>query len=263
MTYFEAIILGIIQGITEPLPISSSGHLAIFQEIFGIDNIDLTYEVFLNFGSLVAIVILYRKLLFRIFTNSFKYVKTKQQRYYNDFKYFYLVFFASIPAALIGFFLGDLIEEYFTSAYTAGIMLIVTSVFLFLIRKFDGKRTIEDMNVKDALYIGIAQAIALIPGISRSGATIVGAMHRKLQRKLAFDFSFLMFIPISLGVLASKVSDVSVSGNGVKFLIGTVISSVITYFTVRWFRNIVVNGKLIYFSGYCLVVGIISLIFFS
>lgn len=260
MSYIEAIILGLIQGITEPLPISSSGHLEIIQEFMSLDNSDLTFEVFLNFGSLIAIVILYRSLLKKIFGNTFKYVKTKDKQYYSDFKYFYLVFFASIPAAITGFLFEDLIEKYFTSSFTTGAMLLVTAFFLFLIRNFNGTRTINDMKISDSLFIGVAQSIALIPGISRSGATIVGSMFKDLKREVAFDFSFLMYIPISLGVFASKLGDVSFDENLIKILIGTFISFVVTYFTTKWFKKIVVNGKLIYFSYYCVAMGIFALV---
>ncbi len=260
MTYIEALILGLIQGLTEPLPISSSGHLELLQEIMGISNNNLTYEVFLNFGSLVAVVILYNGLLKKIFTSTYKYLKTKDELYKIDFKYFYLVFFASIPASIIGFLFGDFIEEYFTNAYTTAIMLLVTAVFLFIIRNFTGTKDIEDMNIKDALFIGGAQSIALLPGISRSGSTIVGAMFKDLKREVAFDFSFLMYIPISLGVFASKAGNISFDGNGLKMFLGTLVAGIITYFATKWFRKIVVNGKLIYFSAYCLVVGILALI---
>lgn len=259
MSYIEAIILGLIQGITEPLPISSSGHLEIVQEFMKLDNSDLTFEVFLNFGSLIAIVILYRSLLGKIFGNTFKYVKTKDKTYYSDFKYFYLIFFASIPAAVVGFLLEDVIEKYFTSSFTTGAMLHVTALFLFLIRNFNGTRTIKDMKISDAIFIGCAQAFALIPGISRSGSTIVGSMFKSLKREVAFDFSFLMYIPISLGVFASKIGDVALNENLVKILVGTFISFIVTYFTTIWFKKIVVNGKIVYFSYYCLAMGIFAL----
>ncbi|MFV0425250.1 MAG: undecaprenyl-diphosphate phosphatase [Bacilli bacterium] len=260
MSYIEAIILGLLQGITEPLPISSSGHLELLQEFMKIDNTDLTYEVFLNFGSLMAIIILYRKLLKKIFSNTIKYLKTKEIKYKNDFKYFYLVFFASIPAAIIGFTLEDFIEKYFTNGYTTGAMLIVTAIFLFLIRNFNGKKEIADMKISDALFIGGAQSVALLPGISRSGATIVGSMFKDLKRSVAFDFSFLMYIPISLGVFFSKIGDISLNENSMKMFIGTLIAFIVTFFTTKWFKNIVVNGKIVYFSYYCMIVGIIALI---
>ncbi len=260
MSLIEAIILGLIQGITEPLPISSSGHLEILQEFMKLDNSDLTYEVFLNFGSLIAIVILYRKLLKKIFSNTFKYVKTKEVQYKNDFKYFYLIFFASIPAALIGFLFEDLIEKYFTNSFTTGAMLLVTALFLFLIRNFNGERGIEDMKISDALTIGLAQSVALLPGISRSGSTIVGSMFKNLKREVAFDFSFLMYIPISLGVFASKVDEISFDSNGLKMILGTIIATVVTFFATKWFKNLVVNGKIVYFSYYCLAMGIFALV---
>ncbi len=260
MTYIEALILGLIQGLTEPLPISSSGHLELLQEIMKISSDDLTYEVFLNFGSLLAIVILYRSLLKTIFTNSFKYLKTKEERYKSDFKYFYLVFFASIPAAIIGLLCEDYIEKYFTNSFTTGLMLLVTAGFLFIIRNFNGTKGIEDMKISDALFIGGAQSVALLPGISRSGSTIVGSMFKNLKREVAFDFSFLMYIPISLGVFASKINDIEINENGFKMLLGTLLAFIVTYFTTKWFKKLVVKGKIVYFSYYCFIVGMLALI---
>ncbi len=262
MTTIEAILLGIIQGITEPLPISSSGHLEIVQELFGFGSDDLTYEVFLNFGSLIAICFIYKKLLYKIFKNTFSYVKTKEDRYKNDFKYFYLVSFATIPAVIVGFLFEESIEAYFTSGLTTGIMLIVTSIFLFLIKNFHGTKDISDMKINDALIIGGAQSVALLPGISRSGSTIVGSMFRDLRRDVAFDFSFLMYIPISLGVFITKLGDLDVSKNGLKYLLGTLFAMITTYIATKWFRNIVINGKLIVFSYYCLIVGVLAIIIF-
>ncbi|MFV0498492.1 MAG: undecaprenyl-diphosphate phosphatase [Bacilli bacterium] len=260
MTYIQSIILGIIQGITEPLPISSSGHLEILQEFMKLENNDLTFEVFLNFGSLIAIVFIYRKLLSRIFSNTIKYVKTKDQKFHNDFKYFYLVFFASIPAAIIGLLFEDTIEKYFTNSLTTGLMLLVTGLFLFIIRKFDGTKDISDMNIKDSFFIGFAQSIALIPGISRSGSTIVGSMFKNLKRQVAFDFSFLMYIPVSVGVFASKINEVKFNENFIKIFIGCLFSLVVTYFATKWFRSLVIKGKLVYFSYYCFAMGLFALI---
>lgn len=259
MSLLQAIILGIIQGITEPLPISSSGHLEIFQAIFDIENTDLTYEIFLNFGSLIAIVILYRSKLAKIFGNAFKYVSKRDNEYKSDFKYFYLVFFASIPAAVVGVLLGDKIEELFTNSLTTGIMLIITGIFLYIIKNFDGNKDIDDMTIFDALFIGVAQSVALIPGISRSGSTIVGSMFRNLKRSVAFDFSFLMYIPVSLGVFASKINDITLDDNSYKYLIGTIIAGILTFFATKLLRKIVVDGKLVYFSYYCITVGLLAI----
>ncbi len=253
------LILAIIQGVTEPLPISSSGHLQLFENILGVSNNDLTYEIYLNFGSLLAIIILYNKLLKKIFTGTYRYVVKKEESYYNNYKFFKLVFIASIPAAIIGYVFGDKIEAYFTDPKITGIMLIVTGVFLFIIKDFKGKKKLQKFSVFDSIFIGFAQAIALIPGISRSGSTIVGSMFRKLDRELAFDFSFLMYIPISIGVFASKFGE-DISSSNIKYMVGMFFAGVITYFTTKWFKNIVVNGKLVYLSGYCVAVGVIALV---
>ncbi len=259
MAWTIILILAVIQGVTEPLPISSSGHLQLFESILGVSNNDLTYEIYLNFGSLIAIVILYKKLLKNIFSGTYKYVVKKKKAYYNNYKFFKLVFIASIPAAVIGFIFGDKIEAYFTNPKVTGIMLIITALFLFMIKDFKGKKGLKKFGIFDSIVIGFSQAIALIPGISRSGATITGAMFRNLNRELAFDFSFLMYIPISIGVFASKMG-VGMETSNIKYMVGMLLAGLITYYTTKWFKNIVVNGKLVYLSGYCAVVGMLALV---
>ncbi len=257
MSWIEALILAIIQGITEPLPISSSGHLQLVEKLLGLANQSLTYEIYLNFGSLIGIVILYNKLLKQIFSGTYKYVKNKDEKYKNEFRYFALIFVASIPAAVVGFLFADKIEQNFTNAKVTGVMLVVTAIFLFVIRNFQGKKSITNVKVIDAILVGLCQVVALIPGISRSGATITGAMFANFTRKTAFDFSFLMFIPISIGAFLAKVGDVDSTSN-YKYIAGAVMAGLLTYFTAKWFRSIVVNGKLIYMSAYCLIVGILA-----
>ena len=146
-----------------------------------------------------------------------------------------------------------------------GVTLLITALFLFLIRNIKGKKESDQITLKDAFIIGLFQAVAILPGISRSGATIVGGMTRNLKRETAFDFSFLLYIPISIatGILGFKdlFSASFDTITLVMYIIATIIAGIVTYFATKWFKDIVKKGKLIYFVIYCLIVGTIIILF--
>ncbi|MBO5182851.1 MAG: TSUP family transporter [Bacilli bacterium] len=266
MLLLKYLILGIIQGFTEPLPISSSGHLRIFKSIFNSEVLsDMNFEIIVNFGSLVAILVLYRKEIINIIKDFFCYIKTKEKRYEVNFKYAWLIAIGTIPAALLGLFVKDFIEEYFTTKLV-GLMLIITSILLFIIKDIKGKKEKKDMTIKDAIKIGLFQVVALLPGISRSGATVVGGMKSNLTRETALNYSFMLYIPISLASMILGVSDLFSSGNLNELLIPYIVSmiaaGIVTYYAAKLFIDIMKKGKLIYFSIYCLIVGIITFIIF-
>ncbi len=264
------IILGLIQGITEPIPVSSSGHLLIFQKLISGSNLDVDFGLLAtltNFGSLIAIAILFRKDIINLFKSFFGYLKTKKQEYYDNYKYCWLIVIGTIPAGIMGIIvtklgLFDALEK---NVKFVGITLLITALFLFLIRKLKGKKSPNQITYKDALVVGLFQTVALLPGISRSGATIVGGMTRKFKRETAFNFSFILYIPISLATTVLGISDLVNSNLSVNmwicYLTATAIAGIFTYFATIWFRNIVKNGKLIYFVIYCLIVGSLVLIF--
>lgn len=263
------ILLGIIQGTTEPIPVSSSGHLLIFQKLLnGFQDIDFNIlAIITNFGSFLAIVIIYRKKLINLFKSFFKYLKTKQNKYYSNYKYCMLVIIGTIPAGIMGLIvtkldLFDLLEK---NVKFVGFTLLITALFLFLIKDFKGKKTDKDISFKDAIIIGIFQIFALIPGISRSGSTIVGGMFRDLKRETAFDFSFILYIPITLATMIIGIKDLMESSltnaQILLYFIGALVAFIFTYIATKWFRNIVKEGKLIYFVYYCLIIGVLVLIF--
>lgn len=264
--FINYLILAIIQGFTEPIPISSSGHLIIFKKLLnsGVLN-DLNFEIILNFGSLVAIFLYFRKDIIKLIKEFFIYIKTEDKKYFRSFKYCILLIIGTIPAGIIGLLFKDKIEELLSSVKVVGVALVVTAICLFIIRNMKGNKEDKDITYKDALIIGLFQAVALLPGISRSGATIVGGMSRKLTREAAFKFSFLLYIPISLASMLSGVKDIIKTGLDTNllliYLVCMVVSGIITYLTTIWFKNIVKNGKLIYFVFYCLIVGSLVIIF--
>ena len=275
MNFIELIkylFLGFIQGITEPIPVSSSGHLLIAKSLLerftGSIKIDFDLlAVITNFGSLIAIIIIFWKDIISLFKDFFGYIKTKENKYKPNFKYALLVVVATIPAGIVGLIVTklnifDALEE---NVKFVGVMLLVTAVFLFLIRNIKGIKKKEDITLKDAIVIGLFQVIALFPGISRSGATIVGGMTRKLTREAAFKFSFILYIPISLATMVLGISDLLnanlTSCEWIYYLSSMVIAGIFTFIATKWFRKIVEQGKLIYFVLYCVILGSLVILF--
>ncbi len=260
------IILGALQGFTEPLPISSSGHLVIAKNLIKTDVLnDLNFEIIVNFGSLIAIVFLYRKTIFKLIKEFFLYIKTKDKKYKQSFKYCWLIVIGTIPAGLIGFILKDQIDKLSKYVKLIGVALLITAVALFIVRKKDGTKEEKDITYLDALKIGLFQAIALLPGISRSGSTIVGGLLSGLKKDVALTFSFMLYIPISLATLVLGVSDLAHAENlselAFPYFISMIISAIVTYFSAKLFINIIKKKKLIYFVIYCLVVGTLVILF--
>lgn len=269
-------ILGAIQGFSEPIPISSSGHLVIFQSIFEKMGLlvpqinDITFEVIVNTGSLIAIMYYYRQDICELFTMFITYIKKPEQRdnYIDGFRYCILLIVATIPAAIGGFLLSDKIEIAFSNPKLVGCSLLVTAIFLLLIHKFgyQGKnRSAKNINLFDALKMGMFQLFALLPGISRSGSTITGGMLSGLSQKTARDFSFFMFMPVSIGAIILKIDDI-ISANALQtlwlpYLIAFIISIIVTYCSLKLLFKLLENQKIIVFSRYCLIVGILTILF--
>jgi len=255
------LFFGLVQGLTEPIPISSSGHLVIIQDIFNLKLESLTFEVLVNFASLLAVLIIYRHDIIRLATNGFTFLfskETKTPAVKQDFLFIVYLIIATIPAGVIGLLFEDVIAETFAGARMVGLTLIVTGIALFIIRNLKGQKSDRDLSLKDAIIVGLSQSVALIPGISRSGATIVAAMLLGMKQETALRFSFLLYIPVSLGTFILKVSDIFSEGAGemiLPYMAAFIAALVATYFSLRWFMNIMERGNLIYFSIYCFVVG--------
>lgn len=259
------IILGIIQGFTEPLPVSSSGHLLIFKKLFNLKTNDLSFEIIVNFGSLIAILFIYRKKIIEIIKDFIMYIKTKKLKYYNNFKYALLIIISSIPAGILGLLFKDNIEALSSNIKYIGIALLVTALALFTIKNIDGKKNDNEITYKDAIKIGFFQAIALLPGISRSAATLTGALLCNIKKEKAFDFSFMLYIPISFATMILGINDLVNTQNPsnllLPYLLGMITSSIVTYLSLKLFKDIVKKKKLIYFVLYCLTIGILVTIF--
>ena len=171
MKLIKYIILGIIQGFTEPLPISSSGHIFLIKNLFNTNMFnDLNLEIFLNFASFIAIFIIFNKDIIRLIKGFFTYISSKGKKCYKEFKYCMLIVFGSIPVGILGLFLKDSLEKLLANnVYLVGFGFLITGIALILVINSNGKKDDDDITYRDAIIIGICQAIALVPGISRSG----------------------------------------------------------------------------------------------
>ncbi|MDA7026077.1 undecaprenyl-diphosphate phosphatase [Bacillus sp. CLL-7-23] len=254
------ILLGLLQGLTEPIPVSSSGHLVLAQHFLGLEIEGFSFELLVNAGSLIAVLLVYQKDIIRLTKNGLSYVVTKDQKGKADFRFIIYLITATIPAGVIGVLFDDEISAFFKDGVrVTAITLLITGLALFLIRNLRGRKHDGEMRLKDAVIIGLSQMIALIPGISRSGATIVPAMALGLKSETALRFSFLLYIPVSLGGTILSINDIfhdpHLSELFVPYLFAFIASIIATYFSLRWFMNIMAKGNLIYFSVYCFIVG--------
>lgn len=269
LLWLKYLLLGVFQGFTEPIPVSSSGHLVIAQYFMGLQIEGLSFEVIVNFASLLAVLVIYREDLIRLSKNGIKHFSQPTPETKTDFNFILYLIIGTIPAGVLGYLFADTISHYLKRVEVIGGALIVTGIALFLIRNYKGKRSENNLTFKDAIIVGLAQAVALIPGISRSGATIVAAMGLGMNQQTALRFSFLLFIPVSLGGMVLGVNDLISDPNMAQLLIPYIIafiaSFIMSYFSLRWFMGIMEKGKLIYFSIYCFIVGptviILSLLF--
>lgn len=255
------LLLGLFQGLTEPIPISSSGHLLIAQYFLDveIEGSVSTFALLVNTASLIAVLIIYREDIQRLIVNGLRFFKVKDEETTRDFMFIVYLVVATIPAAIIGVLFQDNIDDHLSTVLTVGITLVITGVALWLIRDIHGKRKDGSLTMKDAVIIGVAQSVALIPGISRSGATIVAAIARGINQETALRFSFLLFIPISLGGAVLSISDILNDDNlatlAVPYIMAFAGSLVASYFSLKWFMNIMAKGQLKYFAIYCFIVG--------
>lgn len=258
------LFLGFVQGFTEPIPVSSSGHLMFIQHFIGLGVNGLSFAVLVNFASLLAVLVIYRHDLVAVIRGFIRYVTTKDDSAKSDFKFGIYLIIATIPAGVIGLLFDDWIEDKISTIQVVAVALLVTGVFLFLIRNLKGVKGDHEITLKEVIVVGLAQAVALIPGISRSGATIVAAMGLGWKQETALRFSFFLFIPVSLGsgilAITDIINDPQFSKLFIPYLVAFLMSFIATYFSLKWFMNIMRSGKLIYFSIYCFVVGTLVLV---
>lgn len=268
MTFWQAVILGIIQGITEFLPISSSAHLVLVP-FFLKWQLDpqwvFPFDVLVQMGTLLAVLVYFWKDLLKILKGAWLAIKTRTLKDNPDAWLGIWVVIATIPAGVIGLLIEDQVEAAFNSPLATGLFLLVTAALLFL-AEFLGKRNrgLKQMNWLDAVVIGFAQALAIFPGVSRSGATISAGMLRNLDRPAAARFSFLMSIPIFIAAGMLSVGDLGDIPNLSSFvpvlLAGMLTAAVVGYLSIRWLLAYVSKHSFKGFAVYCIVLAVVTIL---
>ena len=258
-TLLKYALLGLLQGVTEPIPVSSSGHLVIAEHLFGVHPEGMSFEVLVNFASLIAVLMIYQRDLVRLLSNSWAYLTRKEPQCRPDFMFMVYLVIGTIPAAVIGFLFEDAISEMLKGLTTIGVTLLITGAALWLIRNLRGRRGDRELSLRDALIVGMAQAAALIPGISRSGSTIVAAMALGMNRETALKFSFFLYIPVSVGGMilgaADLANDPDIGTLAIPYAVAFICSLIASYFALKWFMGIMARGNLKWFSFYCFIAG--------
>ncbi|MFQ5835434.1 MAG: undecaprenyl-diphosphate phosphatase [bacterium] len=264
MSTLQALILGFLQGATEFLPVSSSGHLVIVQHYIGLERPLVLFDVTLHTATLVVVLIYFRHDLGRIISSLIK-LKVHHSEKILERKIFYLIMVGTVPTVILGLILRTWVDLLFTRVGLTSVMLIITGIIL----RVGGKtkrtgRGIKEMGLMDAFLIGVMQGIAIIPGISRSGATISTGLLRGINRELSFRYSFLLSIPAILGALTLSLKDASIEKSfpphPLPWIVGALSAFAAGYLSLVFLRKSVVRGRLSLFSYYCWILGIGSLI---
>lgn len=255
----KAIVLGVVQGLTEFLPVSSSGHLELAKFFLQDDSLaeeSMLMTVVLHAATALSTIVIFRKDIAEIFKGLFQFKMNE------DWHFALKIVLSMIPAALIGIIFEEQIEQLFSkNLLLVGVMLLFTGVLLFLADR--AKRTDKNVSYPNALLIGIAQAIAILPGISRSGATISTAVLLNIDREKAARFSFLMVVPLIFGKMAKDIlsGDLSQSNDDLTLLLAGFAAAFVTGLVAcTWMIKLVKSSKLTYFSVYCFVVGTLAII---
>ncbi len=290
MNLFEAIFLGILQGLTEFLPVSSSGHLAILKQLIGLEDVGIAFDILLHLGTLIAVFIAFYKDIWELIVNGFgiladackdvviffknltvkeadkkeKYIEVLSTPYR---RFVMLIIVSTIPTGIIGVFFKVIGFDEFAGSILLipGICLLITSVLLFVADRLpSGDEDAATTSYGKALFIGICQGIATLPGISRSGTTITACLGCKFNREFAVKYSFIMSIPAILGAAVLDVPDLFTSGVDFKTMIsyvaGMAVSAVVGYICIKTMLKVVKNKKFIIFSVYCLIAGILAIV---
>lgn len=266
MNILDTLILSIVQGLTEFIPISSSAHLVIVPKLLQIDKPPLVFDVFLHFGTLLALILIYWKDILKLGSafcgiSTDIFLKREFKGIHDDTykRLVFLIILTTIPTGLAGIFLNNYVEILFNNVLSVGFFLLGTGFILAIgQRKLGGKKEILNITIIDALLIGLAQGLAIAPGISRSGITIVACLSRGLNKELSANYAFLTAIPV---ILAATILEAKDLGEGLislhLILIGVLAAFISGYLAINVLLKIVKRGKLSIFAWYCWIVGLI------
>ncbi|MDR2598976.1 MAG: undecaprenyl-diphosphate phosphatase [Oscillospiraceae bacterium] len=272
MTLLMSIFLGIVQGITEFFPISSSGHLAVLQNMFNINEPDLLFEVLVHMGTLLAVCFSYRKDIYEMVRDGLEYLRLKSDSHKDEpitlkppGRALLFIILATLPMFVAVFFYGA-ISRLFFNTFFIGFALLVTGGLLFVSSRYikQGNKTEKTMTAVDAIIIGLVQAVALLPGLSRSGTTISVGLARGFSGSFAVRFSLLLSIPAILGSTFFEIFNLISEGADFVllpiYLVGFLFATIVGFFAIQFLRRIMAKGNLGYFAYYCWVVGVIVII---
>jgi len=266
MSIFESIIIAIVEGLTEFLPVSSTGHMIITQGLLGVesDAFVKAFTVIIQFGAILSVVVLYWKRFFRLNTEPAPEGAGALKRLIHKFDFYWKLLVAFIPAAVIGLLFSDKIDEMLESVTVVAVMLVVGGVFMLFCDKIFNRGSDETkLTERRALYIGLFQCIAMIPGVSRSMATIVGGMAQKLTRKAAAEFSFFLAVPTMCAASGYKMLKLLLSDEGLQLLtdnlgvliIGNIVAFVVALLAMKWFVAFLTKYGFKVFGIYRIIAG--------
>lgn len=272
MTLLESIILAIVEGLTEFLPVSSTGHMILTQGALGMESTPFVraFTVMIQFGAILSVVVLYYKRFFTFRVEETSQSVPQRWRWVQRFSFYIKLIVGLIPAAIIGLLLEDQIDKLLDNVYVVATMLVLGGLFmLFIDRLFPAQsQTVERPSYRNAFVIGCFQTIAMIPGVSRSMATIVGGLQQKLSRRAATEFSFFLAVPTMLGatllkgykLLTDPATSQILQENWLTLLVGNVVAFVVALLAIKFFINYVTRYGFKLFGYYRIVVGLLVLI---
>ncbi len=252
MTYLDAIILGVIQGVTEFIPVSSDGHLALAENLGLVGDVPFFFTVSVHLGTLIATVFFFRNIILDLIRRLF-------QKDTTAFSFLFALGVGTIPAGIAGILLNDSIDQLSTSLAVTGFGFLLSMCWLLGIYRVPAREKKQTASLKDAAIIGLLQATALLPGASRSGATLFGGKLRGLSSEDAFTFSFLLSIPAILGALALQLLNAQVSAVP-QSIVGGVMSTIVGIGALTFLKKVVVSNKLYVLAVYCGILGVVSLL---
>lgn len=272
MTLLESIILAIVEGLTEFLPVSSTGHMILTQGALGMESTPFVraFTVMIQFGAILSVVVLYYTRFFTFRVEETSQAVPQRWRWVQRFSFYLKLIVGLIPAAIIGLLLEDQIDKLLDNVYVVATMLVIGGIFmLFIDRLFPAKeQSVERPSYRNAFVIGCFQTIAMIPGVSRSMATIVGGLQQKLSRRAATEFSFFLAVPTMLGatllkgykLLTDPATSQILQENWLTLLVGNVVAFVVALLAIKFFINYVTRYGFKLFGYYRIVVGLLVLI---
>ena len=263
MSILESVLLGFIQGVSEFLPVSSSGHLAVARNLMGFGDIPILFDVLMHVPTLAAISIVFRKRITELLVSLSRGIRRKngpEDR--NNLRLLGVIFIATVCTAIVGFALAKIEDHFVMTPKVISVLFLFTAAILVLSSLFKGSKQYGDISIKEGVITGIAQGIGILPGISRSGITISASLSTGISREQAGEYSFLISIPAILGAVAYKIGDIeALAIDPLVLAAGLLTSFVVGLLSLLLLLQIVKRGRLYFFSFYLVPLGILTLLF--